>query len=262
MGLHLIKLGGSVITRPGCDNKFYAENMQRIARELLATHEPIILVHGTGHVGKPPAIEHGYADTGIIPASNTALSVSVRRDLQRLNEHVVQTLLDVGHKVLPLDTGRYFNADGSDLTQTGSARTLEQLTASGIIPIFHGDMVQLRDGAFKVVSSDAIMSVLARYLMPDAVYLLTDVDGVYSDLQNGQLIQKFTPVSLDQMQNYDTDDLDVSGGMRAKVQHALAMAAHCQRCVIASGLREGVITRLLTGQDERCTIVDSSDAIV
>lgn len=259
MGLQLIKLGGSVITHLQCEGKFHAQNVQRIARELATSHEPIILVHGTGHVGKPPAIEHGYADTGIIPASNAALSASVRRDLQRLNEQVVNALMDAGLNVLPLDTGRYFNVNGNDLLQTDLQHSLTQVVAKGVIPIFHGDMVQMGDGAFKVVSSDAIICVLARYLKPEAVYLFTDVDGVYTDLHDGHLIGELTPASLQQIQTHHTDHQDVSGGMTAKVQHAMEIARHCQRCVIGSGVRDGVIARLLASEKERCTRVYAAD---
>lgn len=259
MGLHLIKLGGSVITHPDMPDKFHVENVRRIARELATTNESMILVHGTGHVGKPPAIKHGYADTGIIPASNTALSASVQRDLQQLNERLTLRLIAAGLNVLPLDTGRFFNVEGTDLTQYKLVKSLGKLAQSGIIPVFHGDMVQMGDGRFKVVSSDAIISVLARYLQPQSVYLFTDVDGVFTDVEDGKLIEVISPATMNQMTSHHSDQADVSGGMTAKVQYAMQIARHCQRCVIASGIREGVIERLIAGESERCTVVHASD---
>ena len=50
------------------------------------------------------------------------------------------------------------------------------------------------------------------------------------------------------MQQQASDQQDVSGGMTGKVKHAMAMAAHCQRCIIANGLTEGVVLRLLEGE--------------
>ena len=227
---HLIKLGGSVITHPDHADKFYAANVQRIAREIAAVSKPCILVHGTGHVGKPPAIEHGYADTGIISANNTLLSVQVRLELRHLHQHVLRVLLDAGIRALPMDTATYFNDDGSDFRQPDLKDSLMQALEAGCVPVFHGDMVQLPDHRFAVVSSDAIMSVLARYLKPDTTLLLTDVDGVYADAgdQSQQVIDTLTPANLKQMQQQASDQQDVSGGMTGKVKHAMAMAAHAR----------------------------------
>ncbi len=247
---HLIKLGGSVITHPDHADKFYATNVQRIAREIAAASKPCILVHGTGHVGKPPAIEHGYADTGIIPASNTLLAVQVRLELRRLHQHVLRALLDAGMRALPMDTATCFNDEGSDFRQSDLKDSLKQAVEAGCVPVFHGDMVQLPDHRFAVVSSDAIMSVLARYLKPHTTLLLTDVDGVYADAvdQDRQVIDTLTPANLQQMQQLASDLHDVSGGMTGKVKHAMKMAAHCQRCIIANGLVEGVVSRILAGE--------------
>ncbi|MFG0248296.1 MAG: isopentenyl phosphate kinase [Phycisphaeraceae bacterium JB051] len=247
---HLIKLGGSVITHPDRAGKFYACNVQRIAREIAAASKPCILVHGTGHVGKPPAIEHGYADTGIISANNTLLSVQVRLELRHLHQHVLRALLDAGIRALPMDTATYFNDDGSDFRQPDMAVSLKQAVEAGCVPVFHGDMVQLPDHRFKVVSSDAIMSVLARYLKPKTALLLTDVEGVYAadDVQAKQVIDTLTPANLKKMQQQESDQQDVSGGMTGKVKHAMSMAEHCQQCIIASGLKAGVISRLLAGE--------------
>jgi isopentenyl phosphate kinase len=245
----LIKLGGSVITHPMWEDKFFRDNVRRIAREIADSARPCILVHGTGHVGKPPAIKHGYADTGIIPASNTLLSVQVRLDLRLLHQHMLHELLTAGLKVVPMDTANTFNDDGTDFRQLPLAESVRAIIKAGVVPIFHGDMVQLADNTFKVVSSDAIMSVLARYLKPQMTLLLTDVDGVYADGKHQEVIRTLRPANLKQMQQHESDQADVSGGMTAKVKYAMQMARHCQRCVIASGLMDGVVQRVLAGEE-------------
>ena len=51
----------------------------------------------------------------------------------------------------------------------------------------------------------------------------------------------------------ESDKHDVSGGMRAKIEYAIDIATHTKRCIVASGVEHGLVTRLLSGDDVVCS---------
>lgn len=261
--LRLIKLGGAVITQDGCEGLFHHENVRRIVRELLPYAHNCILVHGTGLVGKRPAVENGYFRTGRIPASDSQLAVAVRRSLRELNSQVLRLLLEAGIRALPMDTPQCFNTGGNGLRQDGLGESFAHAARQGGVPVFYGDLMPQPDGSFQVTSSDAIMSVLARALRPEKAYMFTDVDGVYgwskTDLGcSGPVMPTLTESNVAEMYRSPRDAADVSGGMGEKVQHAFGIARHCGSCTIASGLAPGVVAKVLAGDDVVCTRVVAS----
>ncbi|MEI6389621.1 MAG: isopentenyl phosphate kinase [Verrucomicrobiota bacterium] len=260
--VRIVKLGGAVLTRDGCEGLFYWENVRRIVHELLPYCDSCLLIHGTGLVGKRPAVENEYFSTGRIPAANQRLAVGVRNSLRELNRRVLQVLLEAGVRALPMDTPQYFEEGGNGLRHSGLAASLAQATSRGLVPVFYGDLMPQSDGSFQVISSDAIMSVLVRALRPQETYMFTDVEGVYGGAdgesgRNGAVIRTISESNIAQMRRSARDETDVSGGMGKKVEHALNIARSCGFCTIASGLVPGNVAKVLAGEDVICTRVVS-----
>lgn len=258
MQLNLIKLGGSVITRSG-PSALFADNLGRLAEELRAHAGPTVLIHGTGHVGKPWAIEHGFLREGIVPAAKPALAADIAADLIGLNEAVVACLREAGIDARGVRPADFFGEDMHTPRSPDRLRSLHDTLASGATPVFHGDLMPLADGGHRVFSSDAMAAGLSELLAPAHMLFLSDVDGVFPPGVDGghgtEPLAAISAADLDRIYRDAGDRHDVSGGMSAKVEHALRAAGHAGRCTIGNGLRPGRLEALLNGVPAPCTEV-------
>lgn len=263
MQLNLIKLGGSVITRAG-PSPLFADNLARLAGELRAHAGPTVLVHGTGHVGKPWAIEHDFLREGLVPASKPQLAAAIAADLVGLNEAVVACLREAGidaRAVRPVD---FFGEDMHTPRSPNRLAGLREALAAGAVPVFHGDLMPLADGGHRVFSSDVMVAALSELLTPTHVLFLSDVDGVFPPGVDGgrgaEPLAAISAADIDRIYRDAGDRRDVSGGMSAKIHHALRAAGHAQRCTIGNGLRPGRLEALLSGAAAPCTEVHGEPA--
>ncbi|HNS47441.1 MAG TPA: hypothetical protein PKH94_09395, partial [Bacteroidales bacterium] len=211
-----------------------------------------IIVHGTGHVGKPPAIRYGYVQSGTLPPEERLIALTIKDRLRLLNGHLVRTLQSASIPALGMDIMSYYDELADRRVQNGFIRTLGELIDRQQVPVFYGDMICRPDGSFKVVSSDFIALVLARILRPENVIFLTDVPGVYQEKGTGddqkdkKIIPLLTPANIDSMERTINDGADVSGGMRKKAEIALEISRYCARCFIGSGYQDHVLGDFLS----------------
>lgn len=241
----LIKFGGSFMTDAAGPDGLDLAVTRRLAQELAACATPLLLVHGTGAVGKPAALRHGFVDTGCVPAAKTAIGAEIRASIAALNARVVATLRAAGIAAEGCGAARFFRDDCRTFHASAAAE-LTAMLAAGTVPVLHGDMLRQADGSWQVFSSDVILERLAALLPVRLTLLLTNVDGVL-DAQ-GRVIPELSEASVDQVDRQASDDTDVSGGMRAKLRSAFAAAAHSQRCLIANGATPGVLAAALRGE--------------
>ena len=265
MDYNLIKLGGSIITDPALRGCFNKKNTSRLARELLPFHHGCILIHGTGHIGKPPAIKYNYLESGIIDKKDRLVALRIKESIRQLNHCVVRELLLAEIPAHPMDILN-FPCESRDIEDYVSLKTmLEQMVMNGLVPVFYGDLLPLQDGNFKVISSDFITLILAKILQPDKVLFLTDVNGVYSntvDIDN-QPVREILPFlsesDLKMMLATVNDQKDVSGGMGKKVETALEISHYCHRCFIGSGYNRHVMHDFLNNCSVPGTVVKAEN---
>ena len=258
--INLIKFGGSIITKSSEDGFFNAENTSRLGNELSQSKAKTVIVHGTGLVGKIPARKYGYVDSGIIPQDQSDVALEVQRDLRELGKRFISTLSKQAHPVVPLATSNYFNLEQSALHNSKLAFGLRAILNGGGIPVFRGELIPHPDGSFRVFSSDTIIDILTCILLPDNVFLLTDVPGVFAKRTNAnnrsnRIIPVLTPENVDQVRKLDSDKSDVSGAMSAKIAMALKIASKTRHCANASGITPGILEKLLTHKAPPCTWV-------
>lgn len=257
--MRLIKFGGSVITRVDPTESFDAENLTRLASELkgLGRGHGMILVHGTGHIGKPYAVEHGFLADGLISADQTNLIAEIKGALRSLNARVVEILVTSGVPAFAASPALFFDSCMKDFRQDNLIRELTDQLEQKCVPVFFGDLMPLPDGRHQVFSSDRIMAILARRLLPRQVIFLTNVPGVFGRDEHGKRAERpmreLTRDRLDEVFQGQSDADDVSGGMQAKIRLAIDIASYTDECVIASGVEEGVLAALLSGKPVACT---------
>lgn len=245
--LYVVKLGGAAITSANGHSGLDHAIMKQLADELASLPVRMILVHGTGAVGKPPAIEHGFADAGALPSNRAQLACEIHRRLRDLNQAVVRTLLDSGIPAIGIDPGLLLNDGFDGWRAQASGAFFHDLLKHQVVPVLYGDMIPGPDGVFRVLSSDVIACQLAIELEADHLIFLSNVPGVFSDGNGGgdqKILAEVDPSTLAQPGLFEaTDSADVSGGMGAKLRMAIHAATYCQSCWIGSGRTPGLLTK-------------------
>ncbi len=261
MKYHIIKLGGSVITGKKHMPSFNQENTTRIAKELFLCYPNCILVHGTGNFGKPPAIQYGYYQSGIIDKKNYLVALKIKNSLRQLNQLVIDTLITCGIPAIPLDIYSFYDEAEDEIDFKKSKNKLLGLLKNKILPVLYGDLISMADGRFRVISSDHITWMLSRIFHPETVIFLSDVDGVYLARSERlpqncyYLTDRLDQKNIHMFYQMDSDEKDVSGGMKRKVETALEISKYCDTCFIGSGYEDDIIGRVLEGENVKGTYV-------
>ncbi len=130
-------------------------------------------------------------------------------------------------------------------------RTLEQLVRQGAVPIVNeNDTVSTQEIEFG--DNDQLSSMVASLFNADLLILLTDAEGLYSDLKAGAssrlaLVEDLNAEHFALV--HDEKKAHTKGGMASKlsaVQKALKAGIPC---VMASGSNPKVLERLFAGED-------------
>lgn len=215
----VLKLGGSILTEKQSAGVIHHHRLSVIA-ETIARHRnlPLIIVHGAGSCGHPEAhrytIQNGVTDDNAIGVGET------HRAVAGLNAIVVRALMNAGLDAIgihPLcgslaENGRLVSFETDQLTE---------MAALGIIPVVHGDVVMDRRRGACIISGDQLVLHIAHAVNADRVGLATDVPGVIAD---GTVVPAITRNSIKTLDPGDSENTDVTGGMRGKVMELLALA--------------------------------------
>lgn len=237
----VLKIGGSILTDKNRDNAARLEEISRVAREIAAHPEDLVLVHGAGSFGHFPAKRYGLP----LCFSPEGLRVT-HESVARLSDLVVGALSRAGVDSLPvhplscllLSNGRI---DSFDL------KPLKAMLKDGLMPVLHGDVAMDAVRKAGIVSGDQLVSFLARALQAEVVAVGCDVDGV---LLAGQPLGEITRSDLPKVEDAvgGSGGVDVTGGMRGKLQELLDLADMGTDSVIFNAAREGNIVRALRGE--------------
>lgn len=239
----LIKLGGSVITKRGGDHINFI-SIKKLCNQLSGFQDKVILVHGTGHIGKPPAIKFEYTKTKFLPKKKTNIALKIKHKIDQLNDAVTKSLNNAGIQAVAVDNAVFYQFTENRWNKNGVKTFINDLLKNNLTPVLYGNFLPQRNGGFHVLSSDELMLALASLIKPAKILFLTDVDGVFD--KKGKLISLLRKKDLsDIKENYR----DVSGGMKTKVKTALQIKKFCKTCFIANGTRKGILKQFLKKQD-------------
>lgn len=244
--LALVKIGGSIATTEDAPDRVNRTLLRRLAEEFAASGRKLVLVHGTGHVGKPWAHRGGFALTGFLGPRERSVALEIKSELRLLNQRVVATLLAAGLPTLGVDFEALTRRRGETAFEFSDEARLQGWLADGTIPVFYGDMLREPDGSYRVVSSDVMMVTLARTLRPRTALFLSNVDGVLDAADVA--IPALSPAAAERVARRASDEQDVSAGMRGKLRHAFALAEITPEVWIANGTRDGIARELLAGR--------------
>jgi isopentenyl phosphate kinase len=212
----VVKLGGSLITNKDKPATFYWERAERLAKEISQYREPLVLLHGTGSFGKPPAILHRYLD-GFVPRTKAWIVAEVSALLHELRSHMLNTLVRAGVPAFNVSAASIFETRNGEIVTCHSS-ALFALLNRNLVPIISGDFVVDSCKDFAACSSDAMASKLAVQLTASRLLFATDTPGVmdYASFE-ANLIEDMKPNDA-RLGSINPLSDDVSGGMHAKLR--------------------------------------------
>ena len=134
--------------------------------------------------------------------------------------------------------------------------TLEELLNLGVIPIVNeNDTVAIDELELKFGDNDTLSALVASLVEADWLFLLTDVDRLYS--ADPRLVPDAEPISLVSMQDLPNLKIEAgssvsgwgTGGMGTKISAASIATSAGVRTVITQGKNPENIAKILHGED-------------
>lgn len=259
--LTLVKLGGSLITDKQRPETARPEVIERLARELAAAlGDPaggahVLLGHGSGSFGHVTAaryrIHSGIGEREQLPG--VPLTQARAAELHR---RVVAALAAAGALPfsLPPSAAAVDGAEDDDegLRHRGASYAtapVARALALGLLPVVHGDVVLDRQRGATIWSTERVFLELARRLPAHGFRVtralwLGATAGVLDD--RGRTLPRIAPGTATAAGG--AAGTDVTGGMRHRVESALALAALGVDSWIVDGRIPGLLVRALAGE--------------
>lgn len=260
MEVVLLKLGGSLITEKSQRETARPEVIARLAEEIARAStrisERLVLGHGSGSFGHAAAQEHGIA-TGIAGLISPAQLAGISRTQERaavLHREVIGKLLSAG--LAPFSI-----APSSCLVFKGGKpelafKPLLLALKNGLMPVVYGDVVMDLGQGVAICSTERMLEILAHRLPVRRALWLGETDGVHDD--RGRTIPRICEDDFEQASKSigSPAGTDVTGGMRHRVETALALTRLGIRSLLLNGLTPGLLERALLGEDVLGTAIE------
>lgn len=215
--LVFVKAGGSFLTfkdKPFSMNYRALEKLSEIIGKGFRSGVRILLGNGGGSFAHPvvKALEGG---------DPSRLLIHCQRATRLLNRIVVDQLIDKGIPATSLQTSAFIVEDRDGLRVF--IDPLRILLDGNVIPVVYGEcIVSVRSG-YRVLSTEDVFSVVAQYVKPSRIVLLTDVEGVYTCdpklCRDAKLIRRIDRGNYEEVISMvsGSGGIDVTGGIRGKI---------------------------------------------
>ncbi len=248
----VVKLGGSVLTRKREVEKLRPKVLRRLAAELASARSgPMVVLHGAGSFGHPGAARFGLArapEPGRPGRERLRGGTIVAAEVRRLHLSVLRELVAAGLSPwsVPLATVAH-NREGR-LVALEAAAFAEAL-ALGAVPVAFGDVVPDEAWGVSILSADTAAVSLAARLGAGRVVFATDVPGLMEGPPGRRrtIVPEVTEASVARL-GPAVGAVDVTGGIRAKLEAMLAIARAGADAVLISGLTDGALSRAVRGE--------------
>ena len=260
----ILKIGGSILTnKDSIESEVDSESLKRIALEIKSSldnsFKELIIVHGAGSFGHPPAKKYKIGERfeeSQYPQKRIGFC-EIQNAVKKLNMLICEEFIKEGLPVVAIPASSFMTATNKRITQ-GNLDSFKRYLAKGFIPVIYGDVVLDDELELCVISGDQIIQYLAINLNPDRVILGTDVDGVYDKNpkthDDAIFFDKFS--SLDDLETLEgTTNVDVTGGMVGKIKELLYLADLGIESKIINAEVENNIFKVLENEDVKGTVI-------
>lgn len=252
MRLAVVKLGGSLITDK-CGHRVVREQvLERLAQELAAavigSRRRVLLGHGSGSFGHVAAREYGThrGRGGAVGVSATQAAAA------ELHGVVMDALRAAGVPAYSVAPSSFLVTAAGKPVSVASEATGRAL-GRGLVAVTYGDIVMDRSQGHAICSTETALLALTRRLRRQGAdvrraYWLGDTDGIYDE--DGATIPRLSTTEARRLgaEVGGSAGTDVTGGMRHRLDTALAFARLGVESWILEGSRAGVLQRALAGK--------------
>lgn len=251
----LIKIGGSSITDKNIPYKLRRNVIKRLAKEISKSNiKGLIIAHGSGSFGHASAIKYGG-----VKGYKSKIGISkVFYDAGRINEIVVDSLILEGVPAVSIRPRGFLIAKSGKLDNS-FFEVIEEILRQKLVPVICGDVIVDKDWKTTIFSGEKSLNLLAKYLVRKKY-------GVKSIIQVGEteglLDEKGNTISTINIKNwkeiqkniYKTEKLDVTGGLRHKIDEALELSRIGIETILISD-KENRLYRALNEKITSATII-------
>lgn len=246
----ILKLGGSLLTNKEKKFSLRKEVLKRVASEIKAAEEPLVVVHGGGSFGHPVAGKYEL-HLGYNKPSQIRGVALTRKAMVEFNKAVVEALIDEGLNAVSLQTSALAVCEGGELLSFDT-KVLEGFLDLGLTPVLCGDVVLDEKQGFCILSGDRIVSYLSRLLKPRSIILAIDRDGIFDREprhEEASLIEEINEENYRRvLAGLESPRVDVTGGLRGKLTELLLLANEGMEPFIVNGLVPGRLGKALLGE--------------
>ena len=260
----ILKIGGSILTnKDSTESEVDNVSLKRIASEIKASLDispkQLIIVHGAGSFGHPPATKYkiGEAfDESEYPQKRIGFC-ETQNEVKKLNMLICEAFIEEGLPVVAIPASSFMIASNKRIVE-GNLDNFKKYLNKGFIPVIYGDVVLDNELEICVISGDQLIQYLAMNLNPDKVILGTDVDGVYNKNpkthDDAIFFDKFSSLEdLDTLEG--TTNVDVTGGMVGKIKELLYLADLGIESKIINAEVENNIFKVLENEKVKGTVI-------
>jgi isopentenyl phosphate kinase len=260
----ILKIGGSILTnKDSTESEIDAVSLKRIASEIKASldmsDKELIIVHGAGSFGHPPAKEYKIGEVfekSEYPQKRIGFC-KTQNAVKKLNILICEAFIEEGLPVVAIPASSFMSATNKRITQ-GNLDYFKKYLEKGFIPVIYGDVVLDEQLEICVISGDQLIQYLAMNLNPELVVLGTDVDGVYNKNpkthEDAIFFDKFSSLEdLDTLEG--TTNVDVTGGMVGKIKELLYLADLGIESKIINAEVKDNIFNVLQNKDVKGTVI-------
>jgi isopentenyl phosphate kinase len=255
----VVKLGGSVITHKSASPpRLNHQAVKRIAQELKASKDQLVIVLGGGAHGHQAAHQFGFGDP-TTPKERLLAGIPVIRHymtvLSLQIEHMIQSAGIPAVVFPPFSFVLLHDGSISDFP----AEFIRMSIRSGLAIITHGDVCFDDVRGASILSGDTILVHLAKVLDAESVYIGTDVDGVYEadpkDNPDARIIPTIDKSNIDRvlLGAGSSKATDVTGGMAAKLADLAKLAGMKREIAVFNLSIPGRLEAMLSRKPVVCT---------
>ena len=248
--LIMLKLGGSLITDK---TKPYTVRMDTIKRIVKEIHDArgkndfdLIVGHGGGSFPHKSASKY-RTQKGIIDENSYEGISKVQDDAARLNRIIVSELIDAGENAISIQPSSSTISLDSRINRW-DIEPIKKILESRLLPVPYGDVgIDVSQGCC-ILSTEEILTYLAKRLGSKRIILAGKVDGVLDE--NNDVIPIINTQNFEDIKHNLTgsEGIDVTGGMLHKVERMLEFAGEGIDSEIINGNKDRYIEQALTGK--------------
>ena len=191
------------------------------------------------------------------PYSDEGVAI-VHESMIHLNHIIIKKFIQEGLKPYTIPPSSFVQS--GKLIEGSLEAILDITEGNNIIPVTFGDVIHTNGSNFSILSGDTIMSMLTTNLHPKYCIFLTNVDGLFGDVEKADLIHEVNLDQLDnmasksefQLQGTNTPDshFDVTGGMKRKVSESIPIVRSGTNVHFINGFKPERVLDLVN--NEKC----------